>query len=126
MQRVERPLSPHLQIYRWRITMWLSSLHRISGLLLTLGAFTLCLWLIALATGPEAYDTAQAFFGSGVFKLLAALWALSFFYHMLNGIRHLAWDLGYGFERPQIRVTGWIVIVLTAVAATLFILTVIV
>lgn len=126
MQRVQRPLSPHLQIYRWRITMVLSSAHRISGLLLTLGAFVFCLWLIALASGPQAYATAQAFFGSGPFKLLAALWALSFFYHLLNGIRHLAWDLGYGFERGQIRTSGWIVIVLAVLAAASFVLTVIV
>ncbi len=121
MQRVERPLSPHLQIYRWRITMWLSSLHRISGLLLTLGAFVFAIWLISLASGPDAYGSAQAFFGSGFFKLLAALWALAFFYHMLNGVRHLLWDVGYGFERPQIRKTGWTVIVLALLASVLFI-----
>ena len=77
MQGVQRPLSPHLQVYRWGITMWLSSLHRITGLLLSAGAFALAVWLIALASGPQSYATVQQAFGSGAFKVLLVGWTFS-------------------------------------------------
>ena len=97
MSRVQRPLSP-FWVYHWQITMWLSSLHRITGLLLSAGALALAVWLIPLAGGPEAYANVQGFYASGVFKALAVLWAFSFFLHLFNGVRHLAWDTGHGFE----------------------------
>ena len=120
MDRVERPLSPHLQIYRPQITMVLSILHRITGVALSAGVLVLAYWLIALAGGPVAYDQAAAILGSGWLKLCYAGWSFCFFYHLANGFRHLAWDLGLGFEPGQIRASGWTVVVIAVVATTAF------
>jgi succinate dehydrogenase cytochrome b556 subunit len=87
MHGVQRPLSPHLQIYRWGITMWLSSLHRITGLLLSLGAVALGIWLIALASGPASYAEAAAIAGAGWFKVPLVPDSLL---SPANGIRHLS------------------------------------
>lgn len=116
MGRVERPLSPFL-IYRWQVTNSLSILHRLTGVALSAGLLVLTCWLIALATGPEAYADVQALFASSWFKVPLAGWAFCFFYHFANGIRHLFWDTGLGFEPGQIRASGWAVVV-TAVVAT--------
>lgn len=113
----ERPLSPHLQIYRWGTTNTLSILHRATGVFLSLGLLALAWWLIAIATGPEAYAGVMAVFGSVWFKLPLAGWVFCFFYHLGNGVRHLVWDAGYGFERATIR-TGGIAVVVFAVLAT--------
>jgi succinate dehydrogenase / fumarate reductase cytochrome b subunit len=120
MHGVERPVSPHLQVYRWQITMWLSSLHRITGLLLSLGAVVLAVWLIALASGPDAYLSVQSIVAADWFKVLLVGWTFCFFYHLANGVRHLVWDMGYGFDPKQIRTSGWTVIVVTAVATAAF------
>ena len=125
MDRVERPLSPHLQVYRWEITMALSILHRGTGLALSAGLIVFVYWLLSLAGGPNAYAQAQAVLGSFVLKLCYTGWAFCFFYHLANGIRHLAWDLGYGFERAQINLTGWIVVAFAAAATLAFASTVI-
>jgi succinate dehydrogenase / fumarate reductase, cytochrome b subunit len=116
MHGVQRPLSPYW-IYRWEITMWLSSLHRITGLLLSLGAVALGVWLIALATGPQSFATVATIVGAGWFKPLLVGWTFCFFYHLANGVRHLAWDAGLGFHPKRIRASGWTVVVV-AVAAT--------
>ena len=92
MHGVQRPLSPYW-IYRWEITMWLSSLHRITGLLLSLGAVALAVWLIALASGAESFSAVSRVYGAGWFKLLLVGWTFCFFYHLANGVRHLAWRL---------------------------------
>jgi succinate dehydrogenase / fumarate reductase cytochrome b subunit len=120
MQGVQRPLSPHLQVYRWGITMWLSSLHRITGLLLSAGAFALAVWLIALAGGPRSYSQVQPVFASGVFKILLVAWTFCFFLHLANGVRHLAWDVGQGFDPKTIRASGWTVIVVAVLATAGF------
>ncbi len=114
MANVERPLSPHLQIYRWPITMVLSILHRITGIGLGLGTLLLAWWLAAAAAGPDYYATAQAVLGSwfGRLVLFGFTWAL--FLHLCNGIRHLFWDMGYGYEVKLANRTGW-----TALAASL-------
>ena len=125
MDRVERPLSPHLQVYRWEITMALSILHRGTGLALSAGLIVFVYWLLSLAGGPNAYAQAQAVLGSVLLKLCYVGWAFCFFYHLGNGIRHLAWDLGYGFERAQINLTGWIVVAFAAAATLAFASTVI-
>jgi succinate dehydrogenase / fumarate reductase cytochrome b subunit len=111
----ERPLSPHLGIWRWTITMALSIAHRLTGLALALGAVVLIWWLMALATGPEAFSRAQDLMGSffGRLVLFGFTWAL--FVHLLNGIRHLVWDAGYGFSLPVARTTGVVVLVLSLV-----------
>ena len=119
MQGVQRPLSPYW-IYRWQITMWLSSLHRITGLLLSAGAFALAVWLIAIASGPQSYASVQQVFASGAFKVLLVGWTFCFFFHLANGVRHLAWDTGAGFDRARIVVTGWTVLALAVVATAAF------
>ena len=120
MQADSRPLSPHLQVYRWRITMWLSSLHRITGLLLSLGAIALAAWLIAIASGADAYRDAQQVFGAAWFKVPLVVWAFCFFLHLANGVRHLFWDVGLGFSRPRITSSGWVVIGVAVVATAAF------
>jgi succinate dehydrogenase cytochrome b subunit len=102
----ERPLSPHLQVYRPQITSVLSILHRLTGVALTLGTLLLTWWLVSAAYGPDAFAHAQAFVGSWFGQLL--LWGFTFalFYHLGNGIRHLAWDFGWGFELSQVRASG--------------------
>ena len=96
-----RPLSPHLQVYRWSWTMAMSVFHRITGSALYVGTVLLTLWLLAAATSTPAYDLAQWFFGSiiGRLILLGYTWALM--HHMLGGVRHLVWDFGYGMEAVQ-------------------------
>ena len=120
MQGVQRPLSPHLQVYRWGITMWLSSLHRITGLLLSAGAFALAVWLIALAGGPQSYSRVQQVFASGGFKVLLVAWTFCFFLHLANGVRHLFWDVGAGFDPKTIQASGWTVIVVAVLATAGF------
>ena len=125
MDRVERPLSPHLQVYRWQITMALSILHRGTGVALSVGLIVLVYWLLQLASGPAAYAQAQTLLGSALLKLCYAGWAFCFFYHLANGVRHLIWDLGRGFEKDQISLGGWIVVLLAVAATLVFSLTVI-
>ena len=120
MDKVERPLSPHLQVYRWEITMALSILHRGTGLALSVGLLVFVYWLLNLARGPAAYAEAQSVLGSVWLKLCYVGWAFCFFYHFANGIRHLAWDIGYGFEPPKIATTGWIVVAFAAVMTAIF------
>ena len=119
MHGVQRPLSPYW-IYRWAITMWLSSLHRITGLLLSLGAVVLGVWLIALATGPESFAAVQDVVGAAWFKPLLVAWAFCFFFHLANGVRHLFWDAGLGFDPHRIRASGWTVVVVSVVATAAF------
>lgn len=106
----QMPVSPHIGIYRWQITMTLSILHRASGIVLYSGALGLVYWLVALATGPGAFQTASWFFHFWVGQALLCLWSLAFFYHLLNGIRHLVWDMGRGFDKPSYRFSGWAVV----------------
>jgi len=113
----QRPLSPHLQVYRWGISNSLSILHRATGLFLSLGLLVLSCWLISIATGADAYAGVARFYGSPWLRILFAGWAFCFFYHLGNGVRHLFWDAGYGFERASIRLGG-IVVVAFAVLAT--------
>jgi succinate dehydrogenase / fumarate reductase, cytochrome b subunit len=117
MTRRERPLSPHLGIYRPMYTMVLSISHRISGVLLSIGLVLLTYWLVELAHGPGMYNTALERFRSPLMQWLLLGWLFSFFFHLCNGIRHLAWDCGLGFERKQARASGWVVVI-AAVALT--------
>jgi succinate dehydrogenase / fumarate reductase, cytochrome b subunit len=106
MARADRPLSPHLQIYRWYFTMALSIAHRITGLGLALGLLLLTWWLLALASGPEAFATVHGLMDSWFGALILFLYTLTLFYHMGNGIRHLVWDFGYGFDPQVARASG--------------------
>ena len=116
----DRPLSPHLSVYGWRITNTLSILHRLTGLVLTLAAIGLAWWLLAVAGGPDRHADATRLLGSGLMKLVLVAVVFCFFYHLANGIRHLAWDFGYGFDRKQIRVTGWTVVAFAVVATLVY------
>jgi succinate dehydrogenase / fumarate reductase cytochrome b subunit len=113
----KRPLSPHLQVYRPQLTSVLSILHRITGAALSIGSVLLVYWLIAAASGPEAYEHAQAVLGSMLGQLLLFLWTWALFYHLCNGIRHLFWDAGYGFEMEHVYKSGravvWASVILT-------------
>ena len=115
MSESARPLSPHLQIYKWQLTMTLSILHRATGIALAVGTILVLALLVALAAGPDAYATVRGFCGSpfGLFLLLGWSWALCF--HLCNGIRHLAWDAGWGFSIPRAYASGWTVVVLSLV-----------
>jgi succinate dehydrogenase / fumarate reductase cytochrome b subunit len=110
-----RPVSPHLQIYRPQLTSITSGLHRITGIFLSLGIPVLIYWLIAAAASAEAFNQAQALAGSIIGRTLLFLWTGAFFYHLLNGIRHLSWDAGWGYELPTAYRTGWTVFVGSAV-----------
>ncbi|QXM23500.1 succinate dehydrogenase, cytochrome b556 subunit [Elioraea tepida] len=104
---VRRPLSPHLQVYRPQITSVLSISHRFSGIALAVGTFLLVSWLLAAADGPDAFADAQAFLGSFLGRLMLFGWTLALFYHFCNGIRHLAWDLGHGYDLESVTRSGW-------------------
>jgi len=98
-----RPLSPHLQIYRWTWTMAMSVVHRATGIALYGGIALFAIWLVALASGPRAFETVHWFFGSplGLLILFGYTWVL--LHHMLGGVRHLVWDFGHGME-PGVRI----------------------
>jgi len=106
-RQAARPLSPHLQIYRLTVTMVMSIVHRITGAGLYAGTLLLAWWLIALASGPEAYAVFEGFIGSwfGRFILFGYTWAL--IHHMLGGIRHFIWDFGKGFEIATANRMAW-------------------
>ena len=112
-----RPLSPHLQVYRWQLTSTLSILHRTTGILLAGGAVLWVWWLVALAAGPEAFAGLSAVLGSVLGRILLFGWTICFFYHFANGIRHLWWDTGRGLELPSVYRSGWTVIAFAAVAS---------
>jgi succinate dehydrogenase / fumarate reductase cytochrome b subunit len=99
MAQASRPLSPHLQIYGWYFTMALSIVHRVTGAGLTVGLLLLTWWLLALAGGPDSFATVQAVTGNFFGGLILFGFTLAFFFHTLNGIRHLVWDLGYNLEK---------------------------
>lgn len=114
-----RPISPHLQIYKPQLTSVTSIFHRFSGLYLSLGLPVLVYWLIAAADGPASFETAQELASSFVGRLLLFLWTAAFFYHLLNGLRHLAWDAGWGFDLPTTYKSGWAALIGTAVLTVL-------
>jgi succinate dehydrogenase / fumarate reductase, cytochrome b subunit len=109
-----RPLSPHLQIYRPQLTSVLSITHRATGIALAAGTLLLVWWLVAAASGPQAFATVQGFMGSWFGLLLLLGWSASLFYHLANGIRHLFWDAGIGFELKTAYASGWAVVIATA------------
>src|SRR3990167_149250 len=106
-----RPLSPHLQIYKPQLTSVLSIAHRATGIALAIGIIPLVYWFWAVAHGPASYQVVYEVYGSPVGLVLLAGWSFCFFYHLCNGIRHLFWDWGYGFELKQVYFSGWLVVV---------------
>jgi len=119
MTHRERPLSPHLQVYRWQITMTMSILHRASGMVLVVGAFALAWWLLAVAAGGDAYATAAHCVASPLGKFVLFGFSLALVYHLLNGIRHLLWDMGWGFDIPEVYRSGYAVAVLSVLFTAL-------
>lgn len=115
-----RPLSPHLSIYRWPITMTTSILHRATGIAMSVGFLVLCLWLIDAATGADAYAAFLSYADTLVGKLLLIGWSFSFFYHFANGIRHFVWDAGRGFEKTTATASAWFVLILAVILTGLF------
>jgi succinate dehydrogenase / fumarate reductase cytochrome b subunit len=115
-----RPLSPHLQIYRLPLLALMSITHRITGVGLVVGLVALAAWLGAAASGPAAFAAAQSLFGSPIGLLLLFGWSVALFFHLGHGVRHLLWDSGWGFELPQAyasaKVSLGVTVVLTLVA----------
>ena len=112
-----RPVSPHLSVYRWQYTMALSILHRFTGVVLSVGSVALVGCLLTLAMGPAEFYRWESVFRSPLAQLAALGWTYCLFYHFANGLRHLAWDAGRGFGLKQARLSGWFVF-LFSLAAT--------
>jgi len=110
-----RPLSPHLSVYRWPITMTLSILHRATGAALSFGFVVLAVWLLSAASGADRYAAMSEFLLSAFGCVLLVGWSFAFFFHLANGVRHLFWDAGFGFEKHQANASAWFVIVLSVV-----------
>ena len=120
MPEIKRPLSPHLGIYKWSVTMALSILHRMSGVALSLCALALVAWIVAAAAGAEAYAAVVGLL-TGWFGILLLLgFSASFFIHLGNGIRHLFWDAGYGFGQSTAHKTGVLTLVVAVLLTVLF------
>ena len=115
MPRPARPLSPHLSVYRFQWTMALSILHRVTGVALGAGLVLLTWWLVAAATSPEAYAEVRAVTASYAGRLVLLGFTFALVYHLLNGIRHLAWDFGIGFDLRTARASGWVIFVASVV-----------
>jgi succinate dehydrogenase / fumarate reductase cytochrome b subunit len=116
---VRRPLSPHIQVYRWPLSMALSILHRVTGVALGVGTLLLTWWLVAAASSDAAFESAQWFIGSAVGLLLLFGWSLALVFHFFSGIRHLVWDAGVGFDSPMYNTSGWGVVIATGVCTVL-------
>ena len=117
-QLVRRPLSPHLEVYRPQLTSILSIMNRVTGIASSVGTLLMVWWLMAAAAGPDAFLRVQHFLGSpiGIFVLFG--WTAALFYHFFAGLRHLAWDAGWGFELPRVHQTGWLTLIATVAATT--------
>lgn len=109
MPATARPLSPHLSVYRWQIQMVTSILHRATGIALAFGTILLCVALLALAAGPEAFAAVRTFCASWLGTILLLGWTWSLAFHLLNGVRHLLQDVGFGFQPAQFVRNGWLV-----------------
>ncbi len=112
---VRRPLSPHLQAYKPQITSVLSIMNRMTGIALSVGTLLLVWWFVAAASSDSAYAGVSGFMRSPLGLLFLFGWIASLWYHFCNGIRHLAWDAGMGFELPTVYATGWAVVGATGV-----------
>lgn len=119
MASSSRPLSPHIQVYRPQITSLLSIAHRIAGIALSVGAILFVWQLVAAASGPDAFAEFQGFAGSWIGLVLLVAFSGAFYFHLANGIRHLVWDAGYGFDLTTTYRTGIAVLIATAALTAL-------
>ncbi len=119
MEKSQRPLSPHLQIYRPQLTSVLSITHRATGIALVLGTMLLAYWLLAAASGAEAYSSAQQLLGSWPGRILLLGFSFSLFFHLCNGIRHLFWDVGLGFDLKTAYASGRAVVAVSVAMTVL-------
>ncbi|HEX3881974.1 MAG TPA: succinate dehydrogenase, cytochrome b556 subunit [Stellaceae bacterium] len=110
----QRPISPHLQVYRWQLTSVMSILHRLTGIALAVGAILLVSWIGSASDGPVSFAKMQWFLGSPGGLILMFGWSVALFYHLCNGIRHMWWDTGRGLELKSVYATGYAVLVATA------------
>jgi succinate dehydrogenase / fumarate reductase cytochrome b subunit len=120
MAENNRPLSPHLGIYRWEISNSLSILHRMTGVMLSIGALLLVGWLVSVVAGDEVYSGLHALLDSIVGRLMLLVWTFCFFYHLGNGVRHLFWDVGAGFEKAQAKMSGLAVVIFSIIMTFAF------
>ena len=111
MQYKNNPLSPHLQIYKWQISSLLSIAHRIVGIINILAITFICIWSLLLLSGAESYQPINFFLNTFFGKFIAVSLCWTFSFHVLNEVRHLIWDLGYGFDLKTSKITGIIVII---------------
>lgn len=105
-----RPLSPHLQVYRWEITMFLSILHRMTGVALAVGALAFTLWLVAVLQTGQTFTLFYTFAKSPLGIVVSYGWMFALVFHFINGIRHLVWDTGLGVNTRAAKLSGWIVL----------------
>jgi len=112
-----RPLSPHMTIYRWPVTMMSSITHRITGGGMAIGMIALAWWLVCISNGPEGWQSFHAIWDTplGLLVLFCLTWSLV--YHFLNGVRHLAWDMGYGFDKREAERNSVIIYALSILGA---------
>ncbi len=120
MSNSQRPLSPHLQVYKPQLTSTLSIMHRITGLFLSLGLLIFVIWLFQLASDHTKADAMLTFFKSGVGQVVFFIWIFAFAYHLCNGIRHLFWDVGKGYSIPVVYRSGYLVLI-SAIVLTLLV-----
>ena len=120
MNNNDRPLSPHISIYRWPVTMVTSILHRATGVAMAVGFLVLVGWLFDAASGPEVYDKFVGVMDTTIGCILLVGWSFAFFYHLSNGIRHLVWDTGRGLEKEQATASAWFVIAASIVLTAVF------
>ena len=114
-----RPLSPHLQVYRLPLPALLSITHRATGVFLAIGTILLSLWIISLATGADEFQSVKGFIGSFIGRVLLLGWTFSLFFHLFNGVRHLYWDMAKGLELKSVYTSGYITLAASAVLTLL-------
>ena len=123
MQHNKNPLSPHLQIYKWQISSLLSITHRIVGMINILAITLICFWSLSLLLGENSYEITEIFLKSFFGKFIAVSLCWTFSFHILNEIRHLTWDIGYGFDLKISKITGVLALVGSLVLTIIFYLT---
>jgi succinate dehydrogenase / fumarate reductase cytochrome b subunit len=120
MPEINRPLSPHVGIYKWQVSNTLSILHRATGIFLSLGSLALVAWIVATALGQSSYDTVLSILSSPLGLLVLFGQSFAFFYHLANGIRHLVWDAGYGFDKQVAQKSGWVAFIASLLVTIVF------